>query len=584
VRLTHADRATALDGLESTQFDLVVIGGGITGAGVARDAALRGLSVALIESDDFAAGTSSRSSKLIHGGLRYLPMGDVGLVRETALERKAVHAMAPHLAEPCWLVVPTRGHRSSLKFRAAIGTYEKLGAVEAQDRHQNWDDDELAGSEPILRQDRFDGAVVYREYLTDDARLVLAVLRSAVAAGAQVFNRLPAVDLVIEGGPGNAASAAERESGDVSSSGSTSSDASSDEGDAGDGAPPAAVTAVVARCGLTGREVTLDAKVVVNAAGPWVEKITALENADAPDRMHLSKGVHVVISADRLPATRMVIMTTNDKRNIFAIPKGRSVYIGTTDTSYLGDRPLWPEITTEDVDYLLEAANAYFDVEPLGRSDVIAAWAGVRPLIAEEGKEARDMSRKDELWDGPAGMITIAGGKLTGFRKMAIDVVEKVEERLGREKSDAPEPEPLPGGDMNGDLTALAYEVVTTIGHPAVGLGAEVLDRLVRLYGTETHDVLGLGPDRIVPDGQVVVGEVRWAVETEAAHTLVDVLYRRTRAAWFCPHERDALVEPVARLMADLLDWDDVRVAAEIEAVTARYAQELELLGEEVSP
>ena len=175
-----------LVGLGGERFDLAVVGGGITGAGVARDAARRGLRVALVEGSDFAAGTSSRSSKLIHGGLRYLAMGEVGLVRETALERKAVHRMAPHLTEPCWMVVPARSRTSLMKFRAGIGTYEKLGAVEDADRHLSWDRDALAEREPCLRRDEFPWACAYREYMTDDARLVLAVLRDAVAAGAVV--------------------------------------------------------------------------------------------------------------------------------------------------------------------------------------------------------------------------------------------------------------------------------------------------------------------------------------------------------------------------------------------------------------
>jgi len=276
----------------------------------------------------------------------------------------------------------------------------------------------------------------------------------------------------------------------------------------------------------------------------------------------------------------MVIMSTPDKRNIFAIPKGKTVYIGTTDTTYEGNQPLWPEITPTDVDYLLDATNAHFDIEPLDSSDVIAAWAGVRPLIAEEGKEAKDVSRKDEIWDGPLGMLTIAGGKLTGFRKMAVDVVDRVEAQLGLPPSPPPPTYSLPGGEFDGDLTALAYDVVTKVGHPAIDLGPEAIDRLVRLYGTDSRAVLELGAEPFLPGGVVVFGEVIWAVRVEAALTLVDVIYRRTRAAWYCPEERDGLVEPVAALMAELLGWDTARVAQECEAVRRRFAQELELLGE----
>jgi glycerol-3-phosphate dehydrogenase len=197
--LTPTTRDERLDLLEADRFDLIIVGGGITGAGVARDAAARGLTVALLEADDFAAGTSSRSSKLIHGGLRYLASGEIDLVRKTARERTAVHAMAPHLAEPCWMVVPARNWASVTKFRAGIGTYEKLGGVEDADRHEVWKGDEVTAHEPHLRTDPYDYAVAYREYLTDDARLVLATLRAATLSGAVAANRLPVVDAIREG-------------------------------------------------------------------------------------------------------------------------------------------------------------------------------------------------------------------------------------------------------------------------------------------------------------------------------------------------------------------------------------------------
>src|SRR5690606_6365007 len=250
--VTSADRAAALDALERERFDCVVIGGGITGAGIARAAARAGLAVALLEAADFAAGTSSRSSKLIHGGLRYLAMGDVALVRETALERKHVHRLAPHLAEPSWMLVPARSWAGLLKFRAGLGTYETLGAVAEADRHRNLNAEELARREPLLRRERTPWACVYREYLTDDARLVLANLRDAVRWGARVLNHAPVEAIVVEGGRAGG---------------------------------------VEARCVESGRRVRVRAAVVVNAAGPWVEAVRRLEAPGAADLLHLSKGV-----------------------------------------------------------------------------------------------------------------------------------------------------------------------------------------------------------------------------------------------------------------------------------------------------
>ena len=514
------------------RFDLVIIGGGITGAGVARDAARRGLRVALVEASDFAAGTSSRSSKLIHGGLRYLAMGDIGLVRETARERQAVHQMAPHLAEPCWMTVLARSRASLMKFRTGIGTYEKLGAVADADRHLSWDRDDLAEQEPQIRRDEFPWACAYREYMTDDARLVLAVLRDAVGSGAKVASRLRVVDVIWEGDQ---------------------------------------VSGVAAACEVSGDQVEIRAKAVVNATGPWVERLVRFEEEAAAGRLHPSKGVHIVVHAARLPVRNLVIMETPDKRSIFVLPRGDSVAIGTTDTSYHGDQLLWPEIERADVEYLLHPLKRYFAVDPLGFDDVVAAWSGVRPLVAQEGKEAAEVSRKEEVWVGAGGMITIAGGKLTGFRKMAMTVLDFVAERLGRSLAPGPGADPIPGGDLSSDLDDHAAAVAA-----ATGVEQAVADRLVRLYGNEASQVLALGQDSLVPGGRVVDGEVAWAVEVDGALTLEDLVYRRTRAAWYTPAEREKLVVPAASLMADLLGWDEIRTADEVESVRARFASELQ--------
>ncbi len=529
--LTPTFRDALLDELESEPFDIVVVGGGITGAGVARDAAHRGLRVALVEAGDFAVGTSSRSSKLIHGGLRYLAQGEVGLVRETALERKAVHAMAPHLAEPCWMVVTARNRASLMKFRAGIGTYEKLGAVEDADRHESWDRDTILDREPTLQIGTYPYACAYREYLTDDARLVLAVLRDAVAHGAVVANRLPVVDVVTASGR---------------------------------------VAGVEAECDVTARRVRVHGAVVVNAAGPWVEDLVRMEEVHESDRLHLSKGVHVVVSADRLPVRNLVIMGTADKRSIFAIPRGDVVILGTTDTSYGGARSRWPEIEGDDIDYLLDPITRYFDVAPLDRSDVLAAWAGVRPLVAQAGKEAKEMSRKDEVWIGSGGMVTVAGGKLTGFRAMAVTVMESVAAQLGRSIPEGPGPSPIAGGDVEADLDQYASRLSAGTGVPR-----DATARLVRLYGSDSESVIALGSDPLVTGGQVLAGEVDWAIGHEAALTLEDVIYRRTRAAWYRPTERDDLLAPVVARMAELLEWDDTRLDAEIDGVRARFADEL---------
>ncbi len=525
-------RERVLERLERERFDCVVIGGGITGAGIAREAAQRGLSVALFEARDFASGTSSRSSKLIHGGLRYLAMGDVALVRSTALERKVIHGLAPHLAEPRWLLVPARSRVGEMKLRAGITTYEKLGAVADADLHRNWGRDELAEHEPLLDRERFAYGVAYREYLTNDARLVLANLRAAADGGAVVLNRTRVENVTQEDG-------------------------------AADG--------VEVRCGLTGREVRVRARCIINAGGPWVDAVRRLEQKDAPPRLHLTKGVHIVFPAERLPLRNMVLLNTADKRSIFVIPTGPAVYVGTTDTTYEPGVETWPVITRADVEYLLAPVNRDFRVDPIAPQEVAAAWAGLRPLIAEPGKAPSEISRKDEVWIGPHGVITIAGGKLTGYRPMAQLTLEKAAEACGLSLAPPLEEEPpLPGGDFDGDLDALEARLVQE--HAVTEHAAA---RLARLYGTEAFEVAKRDPAPLSEVGALVAGEVEWGVAEEGAVHLRDLLYRRTGAALYEPEARETAVEPAADRMAALLGWSPEKRAEEIEDVRGRLAADL---------
>ncbi len=527
--LCTPQRDRVLDRLEREPFDLAIIGGGISGAGIAREAILRGCRVALLEAEDFASGTSSRSSKLIHGGLRYLAMGDVALVRTTALERKEIFRLAPHLAERRWMVVPARSYAGLLKVRAGVTTYEKLGAVEREDLHRNWSAQELERHEPCIDREAYRHACVYREYLTDDAHLVLANLRAAAAGGAALLNHAPVDAIVQEGG---------------------------------------VATGLEAQCRESGRRVRVRARCVVNAAGPWVEPIRRLEDPGAPPLLHLSKGVHIVVRAERLPVRNMIICNTSDRRSIFVIRHGGVVYLGTTDTTYEPGHEVWPEITREDVEYLLEPVRSYFRVDPIRPEEVVGAWAGLRPLIAEPGKKPHEISRRDEVMIGPARVLTLAGGKLTGYRPMAMETVEKAAATCGLPLAARPlEEPPLPGGDFDGDLERLAA------GLDAVSPSAAA--RLVRLYGTEAAQVVALGSEPLVAGSDVLCGEVDWAVDVEAALTLEDVVYRRLRTALYQPEARDASVDRIAARMAERLGWDAERSKHEVETVRARLAADL---------
>ena len=278
--------ASALAGLDGHEFDLAVVGGGITGAGIAREAALAGLSVVVLEASDFASGTSSRSTKLIHGGLRYLAQAEFSLVRESALERKSVHAMAPHLAEPSWMVLPSATWLESIKFRVAVAAYERLGEVAQHDRHANWNRDDLQHHEPLLRRTVFPRACAYREYLTDDARLVLATLRAAIEHGGVAINHVRVHDFLRANGR---------------------------------------VSGVLARDVLTGNDIEVRARVVVNAAGPWAAEVARADEQPLPKGLHLSKGVHIVLSRARLPINNPCLLQVGDGRMVFVIPHGTVV-------------------------------------------------------------------------------------------------------------------------------------------------------------------------------------------------------------------------------------------------------------------
>ena len=512
-RLDLRDRDRLFAAIDGARFDVAVIGGGITGAGVARDAAMRGLSVVLLEAEDFASGTSSRSSKMIHGGLRYLPMGDIALVREAASERKAVQAIAPHLARETPFVIPARSSGAIAKLRAGLWTFEKLGGVPKSRKHEVWSQAQLQERERAVAAEGLTGAVVYPEYLTDDARLTLANVRSAAAHGATCLNHARVVAIVTEHGHATGLEIADGE----------------------------------------GRRARLLARTIVNAAGPWVDAVRRLEQPGVSTRLQLSKGVHIVVDRERLPVNRTVIMPAADRRSVFAVPKGRATYIGTTDAFYEG-ADLWPRIDRADVDYLIEAAARCFATPPLRPEDITSAWSGVRPLVAEAGKSASEVSRKDEVWVGPSGVISIGGGKLTAYRRMAERVVDRIEDALGRKSAACrTATEPLPGGDVDVGAARAALE--------RGGLSSLAADRLVGLYGAEAAAIAG--------DGGDVAAEARHAVLAEGALTLEDYWVRRSARAWFAEGGGLADLAPAAAAMTPLLGWSDADQTRQIAACRA---------------
>jgi glycerol-3-phosphate dehydrogenase len=523
-------REATLGALTSADLDLLVVGGGITGAGVARDAALRGLRVALVERVDWAAGTSSRSSKLIHGGVRYLEQGDVGLVREAANERFVLRRIAPHLTAPLRLVMPTYSRTAHMKLGVGLWTFERLATVPPEERHEIWDREQALHAEPLLDGTRLHGAAVFTEYATDDARLVLDTVIGAHEAGALCVNRVEAAEF------------------------------------AGD--------EIALRDRLGGRAFGVRARAVVNAAGPWVDDVRRRAGALTGPRLHLTKGIHLVVPHARLPVRHIVVMQAKDRRAVFAVPRGSWTYLGTTDTDH-GPPVEHPEVTADDADYLLEAANRTFTGPPLRRDEVVAAWAGLRPLLHEDGKRPSEISRKDEIMIG-GGLISIAGGKLTTHRRMAERVVDLVVERLGR-----------PAGPCRTDTVPLPNGAVETSGLAGLEralegrvpqLGPDGVARLVRLYGGACARILR----RAEADGEaaallpgptpVLRAEIDHVLDDEMALTLEDVLERRTRLLVFDGTQGLACADAVARIAAARLGWDDARTAAELEAYRALAA------------
>jgi len=519
--LSPAARYQALRTLPETALDLLVIGGGITGAGIARDAALRDLRVALLEAEDFAAGTSSRSSKLIHGGVRYLQHGDVALVREAAGERQVLRRLAPHLADPLRMVIPTSGRATHLKLRAGLWTFERLTTVPPGEHYAMWNREEALAAEPLLAAQGLYGAAAFIEYLTDDARLVIANVAAAAAAGALVANHAE-VEAIREG-------------------------------------------EATVRDTLSGDTLRCRARVIVNAAGPWVQEIWRRASVRGPRELQLTKGIHLVVDHQRLPLRHAVVMTARDRRSVFAIPRDGMTYLGTTDT-FVPAPEREPAIVAADAAYLLEAANRTFATQPLELRDVLGAWAGLRPLLAEPGKAPSEISRKDEIMVDPAsGLVSIAGGKLTTYRRMAERVVDLVVERLGRRTSPCRTAEiPLPGGER-------ALPSPATLEARLPGIGRCGAARLLRLHGAVAEAIAdrasqGGASGEVIPGlPGVLRAEVEHVLETEMAMTLVDLLERRLRLLTFDRHQGLGGLDAVATLAAHHLGWTAAHTAAEID-------------------
>jgi glycerol-3-phosphate dehydrogenase len=547
-------RDQALTALASEHFDVVVVGGGITGAGVALDAATRGYSVALVERSDFAAGTSSRSSKLVHGGLRYLQNFDLGLVREALLERQLMTTLAPHLVHPLPLIVAAFGDEK-LDRKTGVGlnlydvlTVERVRARRPKllrrhegepaewspDRHRTIPGDEVVRLLPALEGRDPSGGYLFYDCQTDDARLVLTVLGEAERFGAVLANGMTVTELVEEDGRA------------------------------------AGVVAVDAE---TGDEIRVLADNVVNATGVWADRLRPDELHDEAEVpvIRPSRGTHIVLRREDVPLVAGAIVPAGGGRSIFALPWLGRTLIGTTDNDYEGEDLEHVRPAPEDVDYLLSAVNDYFGTS-LGPDDVAGAYAGVRPLISTgDPKKSVDISRKAELYETSSGMITITGGKLTTWRRMAKMAVDRLVERDNR---DAPcRTHEIPLG-----LAVSPDELPRVEGIPEHAYGA-----LAGRYGHAAHEVLATAAERgelaqpIVPGLPDLLAEVAHAARREQARSVGDVLLRRTRLGLLAARdlvEDPAAVRRVAVTLGAEHGWDEARVDLEVEAFLAEAAAE----------
>lgn len=499
-------------------FDLIVIGGGITGAGIALDAAARGISVLLLEMQDFAEGTSSRSTKLVHGGLRYLKRLQVKEVAELGRERAIVYENGPHVTTPVWMLLPFHEGGTFGKFTTAVGlkVYDLLAGVKKAERRFMLTREETIEREPLVKRDGLVGGGVYMEYRTDDARLTIEVMKAAVEKGARAFNYMKAMGFNYRN---------------------------------------LAFTEVFAEDQVSGEQYSFKSKKVVNATGPWVDKVCALDGDVGGKQMILSKGVHLVFDESAFPLQHAIYFDTeSDGRMVFAIPRDGKTYVGTTDTFYEGE-PEDMYVTQEDKDYLLAAIRYMFPQIEIHESDIESSWAGVRPLIHEEGKAPSEVSRKDEIWQSESGIITIAGGKLTGYRKMAEVIVNLVVKQLGVEygrmyRACVTKRIPISGGELNGSRHFEQFVKRKTAMGQVFGLSVEEAERLARFYGTNVEKVFTLA-EKSARLPVYLLAQLKYSILFESVMTPVDFFFRRTGYLLFnmsiVECYKDAVVEEMAR-------------------------------------
>lgn len=536
------DRETIERNLQEEKFDLVIVGGGITGAGIALDATTRGMNVALVEMGDFASGTSSRSTKLVHGGLRYLQQFEIKEVADLGKERAIVYENGPHVTTPEWMMLPFHKGGNMGKTTASFGIrlYDYLAGVKKNERRKILSAKETLAKNPFVKKDGLKGSGYYVEYRTDDARLTIEVMKKAVELGANAINYTKAEHFLYDDNK--------------------------------------QVVGVTVTDRLTGKAYDIKGHRVINAAGPWVDKVRKLDYATNNKHLRLTKGIHLVIDKKKFPMEQAVYFDTPDGRMVFAIPRDKKVYVGTTDTVY-DEAVINPKALESDHNYVIKAINYMFPDVHITEKDIESSWAGVRPLIYEEGKDPSEISRKDEVWFSESGLITMAGGKLTGYRKMAEKLLDDVSKTLTKETGKKYKPVqtkhlPISGGDIGGSeqlesfLSKKAKE-----GNNRFGWTLEEGREIAKRYGSNIDQLFTYAQEHKEQEESTLpnslYAELRYSIQHEAVTTPIDFLLRRTGYLLFdmsyLLEWKDAVIDE----MAKQFHWSD--------EVKQTYIEELDI-------
>lgn len=524
------DRETIERKLQEEKFDLVIVGGGITGAGIALDATSRGMSVALVEMGDFASGTSSRSTKLVHGGLRYLQQFEIKEVADLGKERAIVYENGPHVTTPEWMMLPFHKGGNMGKTTASFGIrlYDYLAGVKKNERRKILSAKETLAKNPFVKKDGLKGSGYYVEYRTDDARLTIEVMKKAVELGANAINYTKAEHFLYDDNK--------------------------------------QVVGVTVTDRLSGKAYDIKGHRVINAAGPWVDKVRKLDYATNNKHLRLTKGIHLVIDKQKFPMEQAVYFDTPDGRMVFAIPRDKKVYVGTTDTVY-DEAVINPKALESDHNYVIKAINYMFPDVHITEKDIESSWAGVRPLIYEEGKDPSEISRKDEVWFSESGLITMAGGKLTGYRKMAEKLLDDVSKSLAKETGEKYKPVqtkhlPISGGDIGGSDHLEAFlSKKAKEGNNRFGWTLEEGREIAKRFGSNIDQLFTYAQEHkdqnetTLPNS--LYAELRYSIQHEAVTTPIDFLLRRTGYLLFdMPYLlewKDAVVDE----MAKQFHWSD---------------------------